>query len=322
MDDGNETLTVIIVAWNSRDEVEQCLGSLNGLARLPVKLETIVVDNASDDGTTDFLRTSTSSMGRIGLKVLYNSENKGLSRATQQAYKEASGKWVLLCNPDIIFNQSLEKMLSYAFSHPNQILTPELVSMDGRIHRHSQRFPTTARVFFHLATVGEYLDRVLMGGLVWSDYCPRVDNSYNRPVHVDMPGASLLLMSRDVIEKVGGIFHDGFPVWWGDVDLAKRAETVAIPRVLLTEVKIAHRRSYSQRKLPGHTARYLFCRSMIHYARKWKLHPRLLRFLFLVDAVLAIPLFVFLRKGSPQRLLWLKKDILYSAFQVSGVLAT
>jgi GT2 family glycosyltransferase len=290
---------VIIVAWNSRDELAQCLESLRNLHVLPLQIETLVVDNASRDGTAEFLRENLSRFGNIGLRVIYNDENLGLSRATEQAYEAGSGNWILLCNPDIVFDGDFKTMLTYAVSHPGLIVAPQMVGPDGRaqmiVHR---RFPTVTRVFFGFGFLGSYLDATVMRYFVRRDYCYERHTSLGPVVRIDQPGASLLLMNRNVVERVGGVLSEVFPVYWNDVDLARRAQRAGIERVLMSNVMIGHHQSYSGSKPFRPWLRYLFCRGLIRYARKWHMHPMTLRILFFWDAVLSIPLFVFLQRRS------------------------
>src|SRR5438132_5006512 len=165
-------LSIIIVTWNCQEQVMGCLKSLAELTQLPPDMEVLVVDNDSQDGTKEYLQTSSSGFTEIGLEVTYNSRNVGLSTATQQAYHKAHGSWILLCNPDIAFDKSLGQLIVYGFSHPNEIVTTAMVNNDGTpqkvIHR---RFPTIARVFFDFALVGTYLDAKFMSHLVRKDYC-------------------------------------------------------------------------------------------------------------------------------------------------------
>jgi len=260
-------LSIIIVSWNSKEELMNCLKSLAQLAEISLEFEAIVVDNASEDGTVESIMGFMSDHRNITLRVIPNSRNVGLSKATDQAYREATGEWILLCNPDILFNRNVTVLLSYGHLHPNAMVTAEMVNENGKpqrvIHR---RFPTVARVFFDFGSVGSYLDEKLMNHLVRKSYCYQ-DVEFAPVVALESPGASFLLLNRCLVDKLGSIFDPTFPVWWNDVDLARRAQAQGIERILLSNVKVKHGLGRGSRGVSRPTRRYLFCRSMILYAR-------------------------------------------------------
>jgi GT2 family glycosyltransferase len=284
------TVSIIIVAWNSREAVLRCLQSLEALGRLPFSLETIVVDNFSDDGTIQALMVETETIARVGLKLLPNPRNVGLSTATEQAYKITSGKWVLLCNPDVVFTDDFIGMMSFAMSQDSfSILAAEMVNHDGSLQRVVvRRFPTVARIFFGFSILGSGVDLYLLRRFFSDDYTYARTRFIEPVTSVDQPGASFLLLSRAAIDKMGGIFSAEFPIWWNDVDLAKRAERAGIMRGIMPGVRIPHELGHSAKKLPKPTRRYIFCQSMVRYCRKWKMHPRLIQALFVIDGVLNI----------------------------------
>jgi len=314
-------LTIIIVTWNCREEIAECLQSLSVLENLPTEIETIVVDNCSKDGTADFLRNNETSFGSIQLKAIFNSENLGLSRATEQAYRKARGNWILLCNPDISFNERVKEFLEYGIRVPDSIVTAEMVNSDGRIQRAVfRRFPTITQVFFDFGYIGSYLDKKIMRHVVRKRFTYEGED-LPRVASIDSPGASFLLLSRRTIERLGVIFDPSFPVWWNDVDLAKRADIERVPRLLLTWVKLKHGLSRGgSGQMEDITRRYLFCRSMVRYARRWKMHPRLIRFLFFIDALAGLPISVMvLRQGLGCRRA-AKNSMRRATMQVSGVM--
>jgi GT2 family glycosyltransferase len=316
-------ISIIIVTWNCKEEVMNCLRSLAELRNLPADLQTIVVDNGSEDGTRELLQASSSRFLDVGLEVTYNSKNVGLSSATQQAYHEARGDLILLCNPDITFNDNVRRLVAYGLSHPNEMITTEMVNRDGTLQRViHRRFATVTRVFFDFSTIGTYLDEKFMNHLVRKNY------TYQNEIlplvaAIEQPGASFLLFNRGSLDKVGVIFDLGFPVWWNDVDLARRAEKAGIQRTLLSDVKVEHGLGRSgSRKMPSGTQWYVFCRSMLLYARKWKMHPHILKLLFCADAILSVPLTAVVQSRTRGILGVVKKTIPRAAAQMSGVLGS
>ncbi len=88
-------LSILIVGYNSRALLEPCLASLTRELSTQLRFEVAVVDNASTDGTIEWIRREHPS-----IQVVANSENVGFARACNQALSVTSGRLVLFLNPD------------------------------------------------------------------------------------------------------------------------------------------------------------------------------------------------------------------------------
>lgn len=316
-------VSVIIVTWNSKEAVIRCLRSLDSLDKSSLDLETIVVDNGSRDGTAQALSADPKMRESLRMKVIANRGNLGLSRATEQGYAIAQGDWVLLCNPDTVFSTDFLRMISFARSQSDfSILAAEMMEPDGTVQRVVvRRFPTVARVFFSFSVLGSQTDLHVLGKF-FSDEYTYANATFDSPVSsVDQPGASFLLMSRDAIERMGGIFSDEFPIWWNDVDLAMRARKVNLRRGIMPNVRVIHELGHSANKMSRPDRRYIFCLAMVTYCRKWKLHPYWIRSLFFIDGVLNIivgwPLWKARVLGSGG----LREGIDYSKMQLRAIIS-
>src|SRR4051795_2363519 len=89
-------VSICIVSWNIKDLLRDCLNSLKGNAG-DVRYETIVVDNASADGSADMVRAEFP-----WVKLIEPHANLGFGRANNLGYKNSTGRWVLLLNPDTV----------------------------------------------------------------------------------------------------------------------------------------------------------------------------------------------------------------------------
>ena len=93
-------LSIIIVAYRSRDELGPCLASLpRALAGAPV--EVIVVDNSPDDGAGELVRRDFP-----WVRYLAPGDNLGFGRGSNLGYREAAGDFVLFLNPDTVANEA------------------------------------------------------------------------------------------------------------------------------------------------------------------------------------------------------------------------
>ncbi len=308
-----KTLSIIIVSWNSKAKLDSCLGTLDKLGLND--LETIVVDNNSQDGTATFLqRLESSELGtRVGLRVLCLGVNTGWAKGTNQAARIATGKWLLLCNPDISFTPDFREMLQFAESHNFQVVAPLLVTRKGNLQQPLRRI-TFTRLFFAFTTLGEFLDAGLSRRFVWRNlhYEPW---KFTAPILVDHPSASFVMISRDILNMLRDLVSEEFPLYFGDSDLFRRLQDRNIPMVLLPSVRIIHEVGYSKRLVPDEIYRFRREQSMMRFAKKWKMHYHSLVFLLFLDALIS----PFL---SYQRILKMpsRRDLRGSGFGMKGVL--
>ena len=120
-------LSIIIVAYRSRDELGPCLASLpRALAGAPV--EVIVVDNSPDDGAGEMVRRDFP-----WVRYLAADENLGFGRANNLGYRQAAGDFILFLNPDTVANEpALEHLVRRLQAEPDiGLLSPQLVQADG-----------------------------------------------------------------------------------------------------------------------------------------------------------------------------------------------
>ncbi len=132
------TLSIIIVNWNTRNLLAQCLDSIRQTSGdLPV--EVIVVDNASTDGSQTMLQQSYPEA-----RLLANSQNVGFARANNQAIAVAQGRYFLLLNSDtIVLPQALARLVSFANQQNDAgIVGGKLLNSDGSLQESWASFPT------------------------------------------------------------------------------------------------------------------------------------------------------------------------------------
>src|SRR5262245_16737393 len=126
---GPVDVSVCIVNWKARDLLRQCLISLHDQPQ-GVRLETIVVDNASADGAADMVEEEFPDV-----LLIRNEENAGFSRANNQAARRARGRYVLFLNNDtVVPPETLGTLVDYMHAHPDVgMIGPRLRGVDGEI---------------------------------------------------------------------------------------------------------------------------------------------------------------------------------------------
>ena len=108
------TLSIIIVNYNVRYFLEQCLYSVQ-LSSKKIKTEVFIVDNNSVDGSIEMIESKFPKY-----KLIKNKKNVGFSRANNQAIKKAKGKYILLLNPDTLLEEdTLNKCILFMGKEEN-----------------------------------------------------------------------------------------------------------------------------------------------------------------------------------------------------------
>ena len=114
MFDNPPSLAIIIVTYNSRDEIGMCLESLVGHTE-PFETTITVVDNASSDGTAAFVRKQYPSV-----QVIEAGGNLGFSRANNLGIRATKSDYVLLLNPDTVSPPgAIQTLVRGLASHPD-----------------------------------------------------------------------------------------------------------------------------------------------------------------------------------------------------------
>jgi GT2 family glycosyltransferase len=132
------SLSIIIVNWNTRDLLAQCLESIcDTISNLA--FEIIVVDNASTDGSQEMIRQRFPQV-----RLIENDQNVGFARANNQALIISQGRYFLLLNSDtIVLPHALEKMVQFADAHSDAgIIGCRLFNSDSSLQASWASFPT------------------------------------------------------------------------------------------------------------------------------------------------------------------------------------
>ena len=131
-------VSVIIVSWNAREYLMQCLASLSTEAcRYP--LEIIVVDNASSDCSADAVASSYPSV-----RLIRNAENLGFARANNLGVSVSTGRYLCFVNSDVkVLPHCLDRLVQFCEEHPEVgMVGPRIIGGDGKLQRSCRGFPT------------------------------------------------------------------------------------------------------------------------------------------------------------------------------------
>jgi GT2 family glycosyltransferase len=221
---------VVIVNWNSRSLLRECLAALDQSDHAE-RLNIIVIDNASADGSAEGLAVE-----QARLDLVLNGENRGFAAACNQGAKRGNAPFLLLLNPDVRIKRDTVANASRYLNDPVQsgvgIVGIQLLDLEGHVQRSCARAPTAATLL--LRTL--FLDR-FCPALVPPHFLTEWDHGDTRPV--DQVMGAFLLIRRGLFEMLGG-FDERFFLYYEDVDLCVAARRAAWSVVHYAGAKAFH----------------------------------------------------------------------------------
>ena len=266
-------LSVIIVSYNVKYFLEQCLCSLQ-IAIANIAAEIIIIDNASADGSVEYLERQFPDFRFTG-----NRKNIGYARANNQGLRQASGKFILFLNPDTILPEDcLEKVLRFAEAHVQcGACGVRMLDGNGRFLPESKRaFPSLKTSFYKLSGLTALLPQSKRFARYYLAHLAETQNH-----EVDVLSGAFLLAPKQVLDQLGG-FDEQFFMYGEDIDLSYRLQQAGYKNYYLAETSIIHYKGQSTKK---ETFKYvlLFYKAMSIFVRKHYHGSRLWRFIIIVQ---------------------------------------
>ena len=245
-------VAVVIVTFNSEKVVGACLDSL---AEMPVT--TIVVDNASTDGTVERVRA------RSTVRLIANAENRGFAGAVNEGIRATEDEFILLLNPDTRVLTPIEPLVNAsrrAGLSAGRLVDSSRKTQSGFTIR---RFPTPASLSFELFGI----NRLWPANPVNRKY-RYLDRDLDLSGDVEQPAGAFLMTRRDVWERLSG-FDEGFhPIWFEDVDYCRRAYEAGYRIEYVPSVSAVHAGGHSIAQIPSGCRALYWCVSLLRYAAK------------------------------------------------------
>ena len=232
-------LSIIIVNYNVRQFLENSLSSIKR-AMEGIEGEIFVVDNASEDGSVEKVRTKFPDV-----RVIENKENVGFARGNNAALKCARGKYFLLINPDTIVQEdTLRVMLKFFDESPDVGLAGcKILNSDGSFQLPCRRsFPTPWVAFTKISGLSSLFPRSRMFGQYNLTYLSP-DETYE----VEAISGSFMMGRRDAYERVGGL-DEAFFLYGEDLDWCYRFSKAGYRVFYVHSTKIVHFKGESTRR--------------------------------------------------------------------------
>ncbi len=215
-------LSIVIVSWNTKDLLRACLVALQAeIERFKAEsdfashndVEVFLVDNASADGSADMAKSE-----HPWVHLIANEQNLGFAKANNQAFKLATGDYILLLNPDTeIKPGALATLLRFFAKHPGcGVVAPQLLNSDGSIQRSCREFPTFTGMLYELLGLSRLFPASSKFGKEFRRY-KMLDWNHDDERCVDQPEGACLMVKREIFEKVGSL-DEGYFMLFEEVD--------------------------------------------------------------------------------------------------------
>ncbi len=259
-------LSIIIVNYNTKELLTQCLKSVLVSKMAAYSMEIIVVDNSSTDGSAETVKKNFSNV-----KIIQLSENAGFSAGNNAGVKKAGGAYVLLLNSDTKVNaDTLKNMIDFMKEHPDvgaatcKLLLPD-GAMDPACHR---GFPTPWASFTYFSG----LERLFPQSSFFGQYHQGFKD-LTKPHEIDSPSGAFFLVRRNVIDKVGLLDEDFF-MYGEDLDWAYRIHEAGWKIYFNPEVSTLHLKKQSGRanadaEIRANTRQYFFDTMELFYKKHY-----------------------------------------------------
>ena len=206
-------LSVIIVNYKVKHYLEQCLRSVAEASR-GIAVEVIVVDNASGDGSVEYLRERFPDV-----TIIASEENLGFARANNLAIRNSHGQYVLLLNPDtIVAEDTFRDFISFMDSTPDAGgCGAYMLHTDGSFAPESRRgLPTPFVAFCKMSGLASLFPKSRTFGRYYMRYLN--ENEVNR---IEIMSGAFMFLRRDALDKAGLLDEDFF-MYGEDIDLSYR----------------------------------------------------------------------------------------------------
>ncbi len=218
-------LSVVIVNWNTKDLLKDCLDSLYGTVK-NLSFDVYLVDNASTDGSVEMVQQKFPDV-----RVTRNKENRGFAPANNQVLPDIHTQYVFLLNTDtVLLEGTVEGIVSFMNEYPDAaIVAPQFLNRDGAKQTTFDNFPSLSTELMNKSLL-----RMLLPGRYPSK---RVD--YKEPLEVESVLCAGVVLRQDVFRQVG-FFDEDYFLFLDDSDICFRLKRAGWKCFYLPHLKMYH----------------------------------------------------------------------------------
>jgi len=228
----NESISVIIVSYNCKQYLEDCIKSiiLTCYEQIP---EIIVVDNNSTDGTVDYITNL-----YPDVKIIINQVNKGYAYAINKGVSISSSNYLILSNADIVYKKHcIYGLVEKVKNFENKIIvSPQQVFSNGNYQRSFGYIPSIKRGLFDLFGITR-----LKLALKKKSF----EKGIKKDFKVEYLDGAVICTTKLIFNHLDG-FDESFFFYSEEADFCFRARNVGYESLLTPEYQVIHHRGGSQ----------------------------------------------------------------------------
>ena len=233
-------VSVIIVSWNTKALLRNCLKSVFEQGK-KYSQEVWVVDNDSPDKSADMVAAEFPEV-----KLIANNFNGGFAAGNNQAMRLATGRYILLLNPDtIILDGAVDKMIDYIEARADKklgVITCKLLNNDGSLQKSVNSFYTFLGSFVENRFISGILEKMNLEPKGFTSYW---DHGQER--EIDWAYGAVMLFTKELMDKVG-LLDEKFYIYAEEMDYYLRVRRAGYTSVFLPDVQIIHLGKSSSRQ--------------------------------------------------------------------------
>jgi GT2 family glycosyltransferase len=252
-------VSIIVVAWNVRGLLRDCLDSVYAQTT-GIEFEVIYVDNGSSDGSVEMVRSDFPNV-----RIIENPDNRGFIKANNQAIEIARGRYVLLLNSDtVVLDNAIAKSVRFADQHADAaVVGCRVLNPDRSLQGSCFRFYSTLNMLFDALFLSRAFPRSrLFGRKLYSGW------QYDSVRQVDVVIGCFSLVRMEAVRRVG-VMDETFFVYGDDIDWCYRFAKAGWKVLFTPDAEIIHYGGQTTRKAPGRFALQLYGAYLINVKKHY-----------------------------------------------------
>lgn len=284
-------LSIIILSYNTKEITDECLRRLqlsvvSCQTKLKNKIQVIVLDNASSDGSVEMIKKN-----HPLVNLLESKENTGYSRGNNIALKKTKYPVILLLNSDVFVEEnSLEKALEYMQNHHCDVLGPKLIYEDGKLQPSAGNLPDPLNTVFWILGLGQLLN----------PFHPKNSAYFSKDREVGWVMGAFFMFKREIYKLVGG-FDEKIFMYMDEVEFCKRINNAHFKVCFTPALVITHLQEASSKDFPETALTNELKGIKVYFKKHYSGSYWLVRMFLIVGLILRVMAFSLLGKTQRAR---------------------
>ena len=286
-------LSIIIVSYNTKKILEDCLRTINK-SKDNLKKEVIVVDNQSSDGSLDMVKKKFPN-----IRAIASGGNLGFAKGNNLGAKYAKGQYIWLLNSDTILKtNTISKLMNLVQQNQSQIASCRLLNKDGSIQPQGGCLPALLKLTAWML----FIDDIPLVNKLIRPYQQQRRGYFRKDQHPGWLGGTALLIKADVYRQMKGLDKNIF-MYGEDIEFCYRAAKNGIRLDYFAEPQLTHLGQASGSSRGAVLGEY---RGLKYFYKKHKQgweYP-ILRLLLKIGALLRVTIFGILLRDETRKAIY------------------